>query len=292
MGWNCKGAFLFLGTVVMLVGTRYLIIALRKDFLLHMAIRFTQFKKRHRGDIGKKVWDKVGSVVLTLTFSAMQIFVLFLFNMLNAASQGSFAFHQSCSGVDHEVRDVSKYMAIIGLVAAFVGNFFVFAGNPTRDFDSAQGYYQLFAQFGHGVWRIVLMTFGYWNDEMVKSHNIISRSQALLDFDDDKVGRHEAVIAVTGKSRGLFWFLVPGAVFLAKTAEVLSAPTIWGRSDSLKFKVEYGKRQWKWLNNFGKTVMQIVVVFLPTPISAAILGAVHVPDFVFELINEVKALKV
>eukprot|EP00003_Mantamonas_plastica_P002951 TRINITY_DN1235_c1_g1_i2.p1 TRINITY_DN1235_c1_g1~~TRINITY_DN1235_c1_g1_i2.p1 ORF type:complete len:438 (+),score=194.18 TRINITY_DN1235_c1_g1_i2:1106-2419(+) len=288
LNWNCKGAFLFMSAVVMLVGTRFFIKLLQEDWLLKVAIRMEELKTRETNPQKQKMVEKLAGMIDQFAYAGMQMFVIFLFSMLTASLNPQF--QESCSGIDAFSKSFAQIIMVGGLLIGLGANFFLFAGKTTNTFERFKdnNYLRFAAIIAHGFWRILKMTFGFWDDEMVKSHRIVGRAHELLDFNDDgDLSRHESLISVTGKSRGLFWYLIPGTAVLAKTSETLSDPTPWDRSESLTFKNPFKTRLFAWGNNVIKLGSVVITALAPTTTSVVFLFLSVFPMQLFNLWKEI-----
>lgn len=99
-----------------------------------------------------------------------------------------------------------------------------------------------------------------------------------------------SLFSETGKSRGLFWLLVPGLVVLTKASEQLSAPTPWNYTKpvaqggaSLHTRRSWRMRLWLWCNNVVTLILTILMVLVPSVVVGTLLALSVVPNMLLTI---------
>eukprot|EP00003_Mantamonas_plastica_P015810 TRINITY_DN2657_c2_g1_i2.p1 TRINITY_DN2657_c2_g1~~TRINITY_DN2657_c2_g1_i2.p1 ORF type:complete len:789 (-),score=337.01 TRINITY_DN2657_c2_g1_i2:76-2442(-) len=287
--WNCKGAFLFLSCIGLLFGTRLFIRAIENDWLLRWSIRLSNLKQREESAYKAKLLDKLVAFVETAIFALMQMFVMFLFNMLSSAWAADQSFQQSCSATDHFFLSFSFALMVIGLIFALVSNFFVFVGRPSMEKIKREGLVGLGKEIALGWYRIFLLSVGVWNENMMKSYRVVQRGNTLVDFDTSEGTRHEAIVNVTGRTNGMMFLLLPGMAFFSQTAAALNESILFNLTPRLKLsEPNVNVRTYHWVNALVVAVCQLLVALVASQAMVVLLVIVLLPGFAYNLYQDVK----
>ena len=84
---------------------------------------------------------------------------------------------------------------------------------------------------------LMKLTFGYWDDELLRGMQIYDKSQVFDEDADDELHHHDDMIRLKGKSHSLIWQFSSVMVILAKLSEAINESSLFIVPEKEKIKV-------------------------------------------------------
>ena len=85
----------------------------------------------------------------------------------------------------------------------------------------------IWAAISTSLKRLVLMTCGFWTEELLTSYNMFRRAADIDPARTEARSYHEQIAFTTGRSHGLYWLFIPGLGILTKMCEYLNEKPTW-----------------------------------------------------------------
>lgn len=249
-------------------------------FFFYMTITDTLYViiiKSHRVEKGK---NKILAMIIKALLNATTTLVFYLLQVaamvgLQMAFEGSTTGNSGtdpvCSESDVTTNIAARWFILIMLIILAIPSALLFGGGTKvwSRMKTDNGIAKLIGVIFVMLKHITFLTLGVWDADNLETYQIKEKAQTYDDDPDDNDSKQEAVIEIVARTRGLFWILFPGTIFLAKVTEVMNSSVIF--SKLIEFKDGLAKRIILWILHIIQLAVTIVLIFAPGVAATVVL---------------------